>query len=113
MYELLSGIMAALCLVAGAHFLRSFLRTRDRLFASFSVAFFTLGCSQLFLGIFDQPEANHPLAYIPRLIAFVLIAAAILDKNRFASKGARRLRLVKSATHFNPLPADSKREGVS
>jgi apolipoprotein N-acyltransferase len=82
MYALLSGAIAVLSLVAATSFLRSYVRTRDRFFALFAAAFALLGLTQLWLGITNTPELNRPLAYIPRLIVFLLILFAIFDKNR-------------------------------
>lgn len=93
-YALLSGMMAAFCLIASALFLRSYRVTRDRLFALFAIAFPILGFSQLFLGILDHPEADRPLAYVPRLIVFAIILAAIVDKNRMPRRGRASLRLI-------------------
>jgi hypothetical protein len=82
MYAVLSGLIAALALVAATSFLRSSLRTRDRFFALFSAAFAIFGLTQLALGISNTPELNRPFAYLPRLAVFVLILIAIADKNR-------------------------------
>ena len=82
MYVLLSGLIAGLAFVAATIFLRNYTARRDRLFAYFASAFFILGATQLFLGITNTPELNRPLAYIPRLVAFVLILVAIAEKNR-------------------------------
>lgn len=90
MYALLSGAIASLSLVASTAFLRSFMRTRDRFFALFGAAFALFGVTQLGLGILNVPEQNHPLAYVPRLIVFLLILFAIFDKNRTATKTQRK-----------------------
>jgi hypothetical protein len=59
-------------------------RTRDRLFGYFAVAFILLGLERVGAEFFsDNP---HSLLYIIRLIAFVLILFAILDKNRSERK---------------------------
>ena len=82
MYALLSGAVAALACIAGLAFLRSYLRTRDRFFIYFAGAFVIFGLTQIMLGVTNTPELNHPLSYIPRLIASLLILTAIWDKNR-------------------------------
>lgn len=86
MYTLLSGAVAALALIAGIAFLRSFARTRDRFFVYFAAAFWLLGTTQLGLGLSNAPELNRPLAYVPRLFVSLLILVAIWDKNRGAHK---------------------------
>lgn len=82
MYALLSGIFAALALVAGTLFLRAYRRRRDRFFAFFAASFILLGVTQLGMGIRNAPEIDEPLAYVPRLAVFALILIAIFDKNR-------------------------------
>lgn len=93
-YALLSGMMAAFCLLAGALFLRSYRITRDRIFAWFAIALPILGVSQLFLGLVDHPEADYPLAYVPRLITFAIILVAIVDKNRAPRRVRANLHLI-------------------
>ena len=82
MYALISGAIAALAAVAACLLFRSYKRIGDRFFAYFAGAFALLGATQLYLGIRNVPELNQPYAYIPRLIVFVLILLAIVDKNR-------------------------------
>ena len=82
MYALISGAVCALAAVAALALFRSYRRLGDRFFAYFAAAFGLFGLSQLFLGIRNVPEGNYPLAYVPRLIVFVLILIAIVEKNR-------------------------------
>ena len=93
-YAVLSGVIFALCLVAATLFLRSFGRTRDRLFALFAASFCIFAVNQLVLGLLNRPEADLPLAHLPRLISSLLIIVAIADKNRSAAKAGPTLRLV-------------------
>jgi hypothetical protein len=79
--EFLTGAAAMACVVAGLFFLRFWRRTRDRLFLIFSVAFWILGLNWTALGFIEQDEVKTVL-YMVRLLAFVLILLAILDKNR-------------------------------
>jgi len=79
--EFLTGASAMACVVAGLFFLRFWRRTRDRLFLIFSVAFWILGLNWTALGFIEQDEVKTVL-YMVRLLAFVLILLAILDKNR-------------------------------
>jgi len=81
-YALASGAVSALSIVVTVAFLRSYVRTRDRFFIYFAAAFFTFGIAQLALGVTNTPELNRPLAYLPRLAGYLLILAAIWDKNR-------------------------------
>lgn len=82
MYQFLSGAVMFGCFVAGAFFLQAYRRRADRLFALFALSFFILGIERLILAVDNQPESTSPLAYIPRLIAFGLIVAAVIEKNR-------------------------------
>lgn len=81
MYALISGAISALSIVAACALFRSYRRLGDRFFAYFAAAFALFGASQLFLGIRNLPEGNYPYAYIPRLLVFVLILVAIVEKN--------------------------------
>jgi hypothetical protein len=84
MSELLSGAMAMGYLVAGLYFLRFWKDTEDRLFLIFAVAFGLLAAQRTLLTVLaDRPDAHLPL-YVIRLLAFLLIIAAIVDKNRAA-----------------------------
>jgi hypothetical protein len=78
----MSGMLAAGYLVLAGFFLRFWRQTRDRLFASFSVAFFLLAVQRVLvldeLALFE----DKTWAYSVRLLAFVIIAYAIVVKNR-------------------------------
>jgi hypothetical protein len=63
-------------------FLRFWRTTRDRLFAFFSVAFLLMGLSWTVLTVARPAGEPRHLIYLVRLAAFVIIAVAILDKNR-------------------------------
>jgi Fe2+ transport system protein B len=88
--EFMLGAIVLACMVAGATFLRFWRRTRDRLFAIFAIAFWTLGANWLVLAFTNQDEVKTWL-YVVRLLAFVLILGGIIDKNR-ARRGAGTLR---------------------
>jgi uncharacterized membrane protein HdeD (DUF308 family) len=83
---LLLGAIAMGSLVAALFFLRFWARTRDTFFLFFSAAFFIEAISRLVLALEHGPEENEPLYYFPRLIAFSLIALAVVLKNRPHSK---------------------------
>lgn len=76
------GATAMASVVAGVFFLRFWRDTRDRLFAIFAVAFWLLGLTRLGLSLVGQVDETHTWLYIVRLLAFALILAAIVDKNR-------------------------------
>ena len=83
--QLILGMLVMAAAVAGTFFLRFWRRTRDRLFASFAAAFYLLGVNWLLLAIYAADEI-HSAVYGIRLLAFVLIIVAIVDKNRSTAR---------------------------
>ncbi len=82
MDDLISGMLVAGYLIAGLHFLKFRKRSGDRLFLIFAIAFWVLAVQRLALTLLaDRPEATiYP--YVLRVVAFLLIIWAIVDKNR-------------------------------
>jgi hypothetical protein len=78
----LLGVLTMASLTAGLFFLRFYRRIHDRLFLIFAAAFFLLGVNWLLIPVLSQDETSSALLYTIRLVAFVLILAAIVDKNR-------------------------------
>ena len=78
----LSGAVVAGCLLAALFFLRFWKRTRDGLFLAFAWAFFLLGLGQALLALAHVPDEERSWLYLIRLLAFALILAAIIRKNR-------------------------------
>ena len=84
---LLGGVVMG-CLVGGLFFLRFWRKTKDRLFMIFALAFWILGLNWMLLAMTSpEDEARRALFYILRLVAFILIIYAIVDKNRAAGRG--------------------------
>jgi hypothetical protein len=81
MLEFLSGAVTAGYLVATAFFLRFYIRTRDRLFVAFAVALGCFALNQALVGLFHVATEPESLVYVLRILGFVMILAAILDKN--------------------------------
>jgi hypothetical protein len=79
---LVSGLLVMGYAVAGLFFLRFWRETRDRLFGIFAVAFWLLALQRLLLALFQNPDGEQLWLYGIRLLAFVLILFAIIDKNR-------------------------------
>jgi hypothetical protein len=79
---LLEGVLLAGYLVAGLYFLRFWRDSRDRLFAIFAAAFVLLALQRLLLALEVALMEDHVWAYVIRLLAFLLILYAIVDKNR-------------------------------
>jgi hypothetical protein len=78
----LSGAVVAGFLLASLFFLRFWKRTRDGLFLAFAAAFFLLGLGQSLLALANVPDEERSWLYLIRLLAFALILAAIIRKNR-------------------------------
>lgn len=76
------GAIAMAFWVAGLFFLRFWWDTRDRLFAIFGLAFWLLGATRVALAFARHTDEEHSYLYWVRLVAFLLILAAIADKNR-------------------------------
>lgn len=87
MNDFLSGTVFALCLVAGLFFLRFWRKTRDRFFAFFAASFWLMGLHRLVLMLMRLTDSENVIAaYLIRLVSFVLILLAIIDKNRAAPR---------------------------
>ena len=82
MIDVLSGILVGLDLVAGLFFLRFWAASRDRLFAMFAAAFWILGLQRLLLALTRSIMEDQAMFYSMRLLAFLIIIVAIVDKNR-------------------------------
>jgi uncharacterized membrane protein HdeD (DUF308 family) len=82
MNQLLLGAIAMATLTIGLFFLRFWKKTRDRFFLFFAVAFGLEGFNRILLGLNYNSNENDPIYYIVRLLSFILILIAIVDKNR-------------------------------
>jgi hypothetical protein len=80
------GVLTTLALVCGLFFLRYWRLSNDRFFAFFAVAFWSLGANWALLVGRDPSDEYTPYFYLLRLLAFVLILLAIVDKNRRTSR---------------------------
>lgn len=79
--DFLAGALTASFLVAGMLFLRFWKRTRDRLFLAFALAFGLLALNQLSAALLGAGDERTPYTYALRVLGFVLILVAIIDKN--------------------------------
>ena len=86
----LSGALAMAQAAIALFFLRFHRRTHDRLFLWFAIAFALLALQRLLLNAARDWTENAVWLYGLRLVAFVLILVAIVDKNRSAARGERR-----------------------
>lgn len=86
MNQLLAGAIIMGYCVAGLFFLRFWKEARDRLFGIFALAFWLLAINRVALSFINEANEARSLIYILRLLAFVLILLAIIDKNRSSAK---------------------------
>jgi len=82
MHEMLIGAIATAACVAGLFFLRFWYATRDRFFLLFALAFFIEGGHRVLIYQVAGNNEASPFYYLVRLVAYALIIAAIVDKNR-------------------------------
>lgn len=68
--------------VVALFFWRFFRDTRDRLFVMFSLAFGALALHWAALALFTPLQETRVYFYMIRLVAFLLILVAVVDKNR-------------------------------
>lgn len=84
MIQVLSGVIIAGNLVAALLFLRLWRDTRDRLFVSFSIAFALFAVQRLLLALTTETVEDAAPLYVVRLLGFLVLIWAIVDKNRAA-----------------------------
>ena len=80
----LLGVVATCSFAAGIFFLRFWRDTRDSLFLNFALAFLIEGANRTAMMFFSHPNEASPWIYLVRCFAFLLIIAAIVQKNRQA-----------------------------
>jgi hypothetical protein len=81
MAEFLNGAIMMAYAVGGLFFVKFWRASRDRLFAMFSIAFFVLSANRFLLPRAPVVNEGLPIYYVVRLVAYLVILAAILDKN--------------------------------
>ena len=82
MRPFLLGALCMGCLLIGLYFLRSWRSTHDPLFAWFSIGFWAMSLNWLGLALIPVGSEGRHILYLLRLVAFVLIIAGIVGKNR-------------------------------
>ena len=82
MDNFLIGIIAAMSLVIALFFLRFWRTTRDRFFLFFALSFLIEAINRALMVSVAGWLENSPSFYMIRLLAYLLIIVAILDKNR-------------------------------
>ena len=79
---LMQGMCAATAMAIGLFFLRFWQDSRDRLFVYFAIAFWLMSSSWALLALVAHDAEARPYIYGLRLLALLLVIAAIIDKNR-------------------------------
>jgi len=79
--EFLLGVIATASLTASLFFLKFWRKSRDAFFLAFTLFFLTEGMIRVALLFFTRPNEGNPWIYLIRLIALLVILAAILHKN--------------------------------
>jgi hypothetical protein len=82
MEEFVMGAVTMASWIAALFFLRFWHRTGDRLFGMFAVSFFLLGITRIGLVFSTTSTEGQTHWYWVRLVAFLFILAAVIDKNR-------------------------------
>lgn len=70
-------------------FLRYWRDTADRLFAVFAAAFALFGITRIALQVLDESSEARTWAYALRALTFLMIIAAVVDKNLNARRTPR------------------------
>lgn len=78
----ISGMIVMGYAVAAAFFARFWRDTRDRLFLFFAAAFAVLAIQRSSLAAADQLQFPETTYYAMRLLAYLTILVAIVDRNR-------------------------------
>jgi hypothetical protein len=90
MPSLLLGAVAMASFVAALFFYSFWRKTHDRFFLLFAAAFLVDTINRITLGALDTvTEEQEPIFYLVRLGTFVLILAAIIDKNLRTKRGGQ------------------------
>jgi hypothetical protein len=80
--DLLAGGIVVASAAIGLFFLRFWRMSRDRLFLMFAAAFWIYGFHRVGLSMIADNHEIRTWLYVVRLLAFLLILVAIVDKNR-------------------------------
>lgn len=84
--RLLLGAIGMALLVCGLFFLRFWREGRDRFFLLFALSLLIEAINRFALGLSPRPSEGAAGIYLVRLLSFLLILIAIIDKNRSARR---------------------------
>lgn len=82
----LHGAIVVVCLLIGVKFLKFWRSSSDRFYLWFVAAFWVFASGWAIRVFAPTSTEDVYYVYLPRLLAFLLIIAAILDKNRQSSR---------------------------
>ena len=82
MTDFLLGVTTMGCLTVALFFARFYRETADRFFAYFALAFAVFAVNRFVLLFLDEDDEARTWVYLVRLLAFALIVAAVVQKNR-------------------------------
>jgi hypothetical protein len=82
MNGVIAGALLAGYAMVALFFLKFWVASRDRLFALFALAFAVLAVQRLALALTHASMEDQTVFYLLRLVAFIIIVIAIVDKNR-------------------------------
>src|SRR3569623_1317914 len=99
---MLIGAILMASLVIGLFFLRFWKSTGDRFFLYFALSFWIEGVNNLLLLAPGDDEESNPAYYMLRILAYGLIAIAILRKNRKRNETAEPSKLQRVEPERNP-----------
>ena len=89
MIDFLAGALTLAYVIASAYFVQFWRRTSDRLFLAFAAAFALLALNQITVFTLGVADERFNYAYVLRVLGFVLILLAIVDKNLFGRRNRR------------------------
>ena len=81
MIEFLSGGVTMGFVIGAVFFLRFWRRTHDRFFVAFAVAFALLALNQALAQWLGAADERVMYTYLLRVLGFLIILVAIIDKN--------------------------------
>jgi len=84
--DFLGGAVAMGFAVAALFFLKFWRRTREGLFLAFAASFLLLATTQALLTLSGVPTEERSWLYLLRLLAFLLLLAAMAWQNRRGSR---------------------------
>ena len=89
MIDFLAGAVTLAYVIAAFYFVHFWRRTSDRLFLAFAAAFTLLALNQVTVFALGVNDERYNYAYVLRVLGFILILVAIVDKNLYGRRKGR------------------------